>query len=150
MAIEVLLMSDVPNLGSEGEIVHVAEGHARNYLFPRKLAAPASDAMKKQLEKMRKNREEEKKAKVEAAQEMAKRLDKVSITISAKTGDDGKLFGSVPAAQILDALKDQGFGSVDKKDVELDQPIKELGVFEIKIRLHPEVHGTVKVWVVEE
>lgn len=149
MAIEVLLISDVENLGAEGDIVHVSEGHARNYLFPKKLAAPATEAMKKRLQKMRQVREEEKKAKLEAATDLAQRLAKVSITISAKTGGEEKLFGSVTTTQIQAALDDQGF-KIDKKDIVLDNPIKELGVFEVKVRLHPEVQGIVKVWVVEE
>lgn len=148
MAIEVLLMTDVPNLGSEGDIVRVADGYARNCLFPQKLAAQATEAMRNRLEKTRKVREEAKKAKIEAAKEFAKSLEKLSITITAKTGDE-KMFGSVTTSSIQDALKAQGV-EIDKKDILLDAPIKELGVFDVKIRLAPEVQGTVKVWVVEE
>lgn len=149
MATEVLLMSDVKDLGAEGDVVHVADGYARNYLFPQKLGAPVTEATRRQLEKLRRDREEQRKAELQAAGELANHIQTLSITIAVKTGEDGKLFGSVTNADIAEALKKQGV-ELDRHKLELEQPLRELGVFDVKVRLHPEVEGSVKVWVVEE
>lgn len=149
MAIEVLLMAEVEGLGHEGDVVKVADGHARNYLYPRKMAAPVTDAMRRRLAKMQATREIRRKEELEAAKELAAKVEKLSCTIQAKSGEEGKLFGSVTAADIIANLKGQGV-AVDKNVIQLETPIKELGVFNVKVRLHPEVEGTLRVWVVEE
>jgi large subunit ribosomal protein L9 len=149
MDTEVFLMADVAELGSEGEVVKVSEGYARNYLLPRKLAAPVTTATKRRLEKIRKDRESAKKAELAEAAEMAGKLAKASCTITVKVGKDEKLYGSVSATDIAAALKAGGV-DLDKHKIQLDEPIKELGVFDVKVRLHAEVEATVKVWVVEE
>lgn len=149
MGTEVLLMADVKDLGAEGEVVTVADGYARNYLFPRSLGAPVTEATRRRLAKMRAEREAEQKAALEGAREAAARLEGVSCTIAVKTGEDDRLYGSVTAANIVDALKAQGI-EIDKHSLALEHPIKDLGVFDIPVRLHPEVETTVKVWVVEE
>jgi len=145
---EVLLMADVKDLGAQGDVVNVSEGYARNYLLPRKLAAPVTAATRKRLEKMQKEREAARKLEVEAARELAARLEKVSCTIPVKSKDE-KLYGSVTVNDIVDSLKANGI-QMDKQKIELAEPIKELGVFQVKVKLHAEVETTIKVWVVEE
>lgn len=145
---EVLLMADVADLGSEGDVVKVSEGYARNYLLPRKLVAPVTAATRKRLEKIQKEREVVRKAELEAAKEMATKLEKVSCTIPVKAKDE-KLYGSVTVNDIADALKANGV-QMDKQKILLAEPIKELGVFDVKVRLHADVEATIKVWVVEE
>lgn len=149
MAREILLMQDVNDLGQEGDIVSVAEGHARNYLIPRGLAAPVTAAARRRYEKLRVERETERASALKSAQEKAAALGAVSLTITAKTSDGEKLYGSVTTAEIADALKEQG-QDVDRDSLTLDQPIKELGMFEVPVRVHPKVSVSVKVWVVEE
>jgi len=149
MATEVLLIKDVKSLGAEGEVVAVAEGYARNYLIPREFAAPVTEATRRRLEKMQRERREARAAELEQAREFANRLTTASCTIAVKTGEDEQLYGSVTAADIVAALKEQGL-DVDRHTLELDQPIRELGVFDVSVKLHPEVACTVKVWVVEE
>ena len=148
MTMQVLLIAEVKDLGSEGDVVQVAEGYARNYLLPRKLAAPVTDASRRQIGRLRADREARLAAGLNAARELAARLSSVSVTIPVKTGGD-KLYGSVGQADIVKALKDQGL-ELDRHAVELEHPLKELGVFDVKVRVHPEVEASVKVWVVEE
>ena len=149
MAVEVLLMADVENLGAEGEVVRVADGYARNYLLPRKLAAPVTDATRRMLAKKQKVRETQRQAETVAARELAGQIEKNSYTIVVKVGAEDKLFGSVTAADIADSLKQQGF-DVDKRKIALDDPIRELGVYDVKVKLLPEVEATMKVWIVQE
>lgn len=149
MSIEVLLMSDVRDLGDEGDVVTVADGYARNYLFPKKLGAVVTEATRRQLAKIRETREAERKEQLAVAGEKAKKLSGVSCTIAVKTDDEDKMYGSVTAVDIAEALKAQGV-EVDKHDLVLDKPIKELGVFDVNVKLDKEVEAAVKVWVVEE
>jgi large subunit ribosomal protein L9 len=149
MVMEVCLMADVADLGAEGDVVKVADGYARNCLIPRKLAAPVTEATRRKLAKIRKEREISSKAALEAAQKMSARLEGVSCTIAVKTGQDGKLYGSVSASDIVEALEKQGV-NLDKNTLQVEQPIKELGVFDVKVKLHADVEASVKVWVVEE
>jgi large subunit ribosomal protein L9 len=149
MAQEVLLMADVADLGEEGDVVSVNEGYARNYLLPKKLAAPVTDATRRQLTKLREQREMKRKSEVSAARELANRVAQVSLTIAVKTAEGEKLYGSVTETDVIDGLKDQGL-VIDRHQVVMDEHIKELGVYDVCVRLHPEVETTVKVWVVEE
>jgi large subunit ribosomal protein L9 len=149
MATEVLLMTDVKGLGAEGDVVSVSDGYARTYRLPQKLASAATEAAKRRLGKMRQDREAKRKEELAGATEMVRKLEKVSCTIPVKTGDDEKMFGSVTAATIIEALKGQGI-EIDKHQLMLDNPIKELGVFDVKVKLHPDVQASIKVWVVEE
>lgn len=146
---EVVLMADVKDLGSEGDVVKVADGYARNYLVPRKLAAPVTEATRRRLAKQRREREEAYKRDLVAARDVVAQLAKISCTMRVKAGAEEKLYGSVTSADIADALKAQGF-AVDKHKIDLAEPIKELGVYDVKIKLHPEAEAVVKVWVVEE
>jgi large subunit ribosomal protein L9 len=149
MATEVLLMADVAELGAEGDVVSVADGYARNYLFPRKLAAPVTEATRRRLAKIRVEREAARKMQVEQARALAARLEGVSCTLPVKAADNQTLYGSVTAADIAEALRHQGV-EIDKHCLVLDAPIKALGIYDVKVRLHPEIETAVKVWVVEE
>ena len=149
MPVEVLLMADVADLGVEGNVVSVTDGYARNYLFPKKLAAPVTVATKKRLEKMQRDREENRKASIVAAKELAAKMEATSYTIGVKTGDEDKMFGSVTPADIATVITAHGF-DVDKHKILLDEPIKKLGVYDVRVKLHADVDATIKVWVVEE
>ena len=148
MAKEVILMSDVDGLGIEGDIVKVAEGYARNFLLPRKLAAPVSDMARRQLDKHRAEREARLQREHEASRSLADKLETMSLTVTAKAGPDGKLFGSVGTGDIAEALAAQGL-EVDRHKIQTE-PLKELGVFDITVKAGPEIQATLKVWVVEE
>ena len=149
MAIEVILMSDVQGLGTEGEVVRVAEGYARNFLLPKKLAAAVTDATRRQLEKKRKEREAQLAVERAEAEALAAKIAQVSCTITVKTGEEGKLFGSVTAGHIAESLKGQGV-EIAKAQIELPDAIRELGVFNVPVNLKAGIQTTVKVWVVEE
>jgi len=149
MAIEVLLMAEVKDVGTEGDVVRVAEGFARNYLFPRKLAAPVTAATRRRLAKIQKEREVARKNELEQARAKAAEIEKNSYTVSAKAGSEEKLFGSVTTADLVESLKQHGV-EVDKSQILLDKPLKELGVYDVKVKVHPEVEATMKVWIVED
>ena len=143
---KIILESDIPNLGVAGDVKEVARGYARNYLLPRRLAAPASarattrwDAKKEQVAKERAD-------KLEAAKEMGKRIQEVAVGLSARAGQDGKLFGSVTSGHIADALAKKGL-PVDRRWVELKEPIRSTGEFTGAVRLHPQVRVTFKIQV---
>lgn len=149
MAVEVLLMNAVPGLGIEGDVVRVADGYARNYLFPNGLAAEVTAGKKRQIEKKRIERLELMRKEKAAAEELAKKFENISCTIAVKTSEGGKMFGSVTAAQIIEKLAEQGF-SLERNQLKLDAPLHELGVFDVTVTLHPEVKTALKVWIVEE
>lgn len=148
MAKEVILMADVDGLGIEGDIVKVAEGYARNFLLPRNLAAPVSNMARRQLDKHRAEREARLLREREASLSLAEKLDTLSLTLTAKAGPDGKLFGSVGPGDIATALEAQGL-KVDRHKIQTE-PLKELGVFDVVVKAGPDVQATLKVWVVEE
>jgi large subunit ribosomal protein L9 len=149
MAKEVILMTDIQDLGCEGDVVSVADGYARNYLLPQKKAAPVTEATRRQLEKRRADRQDEIAQRLKDAQRMADRLRDSSCTITVKAGPEGKLFGSVSAGDVVAVLKEQGL-ELDRSQLKLDDALRELGVFNIPVKLHPEVDATLKVWIVEE
>ena len=150
MSMEILLLSDIPDLGQAGDVVKVADGYARNYLLPRDLAAPVSPHALKRLEKMRKEREELTRIQLSEAKDKAAKLANVSVPIRAKTVDGTRLYGSIQAADIVAALEAGNKVTVDKAQVDLPEPIKETGTFDVVIKLHPDVAPAIKVWVVEE
>lgn len=146
---EVILLDIVPSLGNRGDTVKVKPGFARNYLFPRKLALPATESNQrvfKEEERVFAKRDELAK---NSAQKTATKLSDVSCTIPVQVGEEDKLYGSVTANDIAKVLKDQGF-KVDKKQVLLEEPIKQLGVYTIDVMLHREISAPIKVWVVKE
>jgi len=146
---KVVLRQTVKNLGEKGDIIRVSDGYGRNYLIPRQLAWEANEKNIRRL-KEEKRREEEKDEKIlRSASAFASKLDKVSCTIPVKVGDSEKIFGAVTSSDIREALLSKGI-DVDKKDILLDEPIKELGVYTVEVRIHPKVTGRVKVWVLKE
>ena len=149
MATEILLLSDIPDLGKAGDVVKVADGYARNYLLPKDLAAPVSQHALRRLAKLRKEREELSRIQMAEAKDKAAKLANVSVTIRAKTVDGTRLYGSIQAADIVAALEEGNKVTVDKAQVLLSEPIKETGTFDVTVKLHPEVESTIKVWVVE-
>ena len=149
MAVEVLLMDQVEGLGIEGDIVKVAEGYARNFLFPKGFATEVTEGKKRQIEKKRLERLSQLAKEKGVAEKLAKKIEGIECTIAVKVGDNGKLFGSVAIPQILEKLAEQGL-ELDKAKVNLATPLHELGVFDVALKLHSEVTGTLKVWIVEE
>ena len=149
MATEVLLMDQVEGLGIEGDIVKVADGYARNFLFPRGVASEVTEGKKRQIEKKRVERLAQLEKEKSAAEELVKKIDGVECTISAKVSENGKMFGSVGIPKILEKLEEQGL-KIDRSKIVLATPLHELGVFDVSVKLHPEVIGTLKVWIVEE
>lgn len=149
MATEILLMQDVPELGEQGTVVSVSDGYARNYLFPRKLAEPVTEASRRRLEKIRREQEAHRKATLADARRKAESLRDISVTIRARTSDGESLYGSVATGDIAEAINALGT-SVEANLIKLEQPIKELGTYDVTVKLHADVSVTVKVWVVEE
>jgi large subunit ribosomal protein L9 len=149
MAMEIILREDVQHLGKAGEVVKVKNGYARNYLLPQGLAYSATEANKKRIvyetDRITKQRAVEK----SAAETEAARLVGVRLTFVAKVGEEEKLYGSVTASDIQRQLEEQGF-QVDKRKVDLPEPIRELGEFRVGIKLHPEVRPEIVVTVVKE
>lgn len=143
--IEVILTHNIVGLGGESDQVKVAAGYARNYLLPQGLAVPVNQANKKRLEALKKRRSERETHDLNSMTELAKSIGKLIAVVTVKTGDDGKLFGSVTNGAIADALKTQFDISLDKKKIHLKEPIKSLGEYEVDLRLHSEVHATLKV-----
>ena len=145
--IEVILSHHIVGLGAESDQVKVAAGYARNYLLPHGLAFPLTQGNKKRLEALRKRRAEREAHDLNAMTELARSLGKMTLTIAMKTGDDGKLFGSVTNGTIADELKKQFEVTLDKRKIHLEKPIKSVGEHEAEMRLHVGVHTTLKVIV---
>lgn len=146
---EVILRSDVDKLGARGQVVRVAAGYARNYLLPKRLAVAATDANKKIVEQERQaalRREAKEKA---DAEELAKMLAAVSVTLVAKAGEQDQLFGSITAKDIAEALEKQNY-TIDRRKIQLAEPIRQLGEFTAPVRLHREVTVEIGVKVVKE
>jgi len=146
---EVILKQDVPNLGHEGEVVKVADGYGRNYLLPRKLAMQASEANKAVIEQMKAAAARRFATEKAKAQELAAKLEPVVISFTRKSGEQGHLFGSVTTADIAAGLAAQGF-EIDRRKVQLSEPLKSVGEYTVAIRLHREVTVHVKVKVAAE
>jgi len=146
---EVILREHVDNLGKRGEIVKVADGFARNYLLPRKLALPATAGNRKHVERERKIMEGREAQEKGAAEAIATRLAAVDIAIARRVGDTEQLYGSVTASDIVDFLKSKGF-EVDRRKLILPEPLKALGEFDVPLKLHREVTVPLKVKVVKE
>jgi len=146
---EVILNKDVDRLGKAGSIVNVKDGFARNFLIPNNLVVPLTSANLKRLEqeKQRKNLQSEK-AKKEA-EVLKERLSSLSLTIPVLTQEEDELYGSITSTDVAAVLKEEGL-NIDKKSIILDEPLKSLGIYEIPIKLHPDVLAKVKVWVVKK
>ena len=147
MSTKIILTAKVEHLGDEGELVSVADGYARNFLFPRSLAMPATAGNVKRVEQLRKKREAVQAAQLAEAQDLVAKLSKQSFTITASAGADEKLYGSVTAADIADALTKEGI-EIDRRKIALEHAIRTTGVFDVDVKLHPDVVTKVKIWVV--
>jgi large subunit ribosomal protein L9 len=146
---EVILREDIANLGARGQVVKVAPGYARNFLIPKKLAVTATDSNKKIVEQER-QAHLRKEAKLHGeAQDLATLISGVSVTITQKAGENGQLFGSVTSKDVADALAAKGF-TIDRRKIQLDEPIKQLGEFKVPVKLHKEVTAEVTVQVATE
>ena len=146
---KVILMKDVDRLGKAGQVVSVANGYARNFLIPNNRAKVATPGNMKILEVLKKKESAEETKRVEAARALANRISNLSLTISVQAGEEEKLFGSVTGDIIADALKEEGI-EIDKKDITLDEPIKKLGVYQVAVKVHPEVKASVRLWIVKK
>ena len=146
---DVILREDIANLGTRGQVVKVAPGYARNFLLPKKLAVSASGSNKKIIEQERQaHLRKEAKLQVEA-QELSKLMTGVSITINQKAGENDQLFGSVTSKDVADGLAAKGF-TVDRRKIQLDDPIKSLGEYKVPVKLHKDVTAEVTVIVAKE
>ena len=146
---EVILRRAVDNLGHPGDLVKVSAGYARNFLLPRGYAFEATPGNRKRIEQERQRLEAAETSRRDEAQGFADKLAEVSLTFSARVGDEGKLFGSVTAADIAHQLEAQGH-HVEKRQIDLHEPIRALGVYRVPIRLHADVRPEIKVWVIKQ
>ncbi len=146
---EVILREDVDKLGSRGQLVKVASGYARNFLLPKRLAVPATEANKKIIEQERQGHLRREAKVVADATDLAKMMADLSVTISQKAGESDQLFGSVTSKDIAEALEKQGY-TIERRKIALDEPIKTLGDFKVPLRLHHEVTTEITVHVVKE
>ena len=149
--VKVILRHDVPTLGSEGDIVGVKAGYARNFLLPKGHAFEATPAALKRIEEERRRLEVHAKRDFLEARRRAAQLEGVSLTFHARAGEEGKLFGSITSGDIADRLKELGTldFEIDRRQIVLEEPLKALGVFAIPVRLHHDVQPEIKVWVIK-
>ena len=146
---KVILTADVKSLGKKGEIVDVSDGYARNMLLPKKLGVEANAKNINDLKLQKANEEKVAKEHLEAAQAFAKEMENDHVIVSIKAGEGGRTFGSVSSKEIATAYKEQCGKEIDKKKIILPEPIKSFGVYEVAVKLHPKVTGTLKVKVQE-
>lgn len=146
---KVILRKDIKGTGQRNEVVNVADGYARNYLLPQGLAVEATPGNLQDLTLKKKQQEKEEQQELHQAQELKAQLEKVSLTIPMKTGEGGRLFGSISNRDISEALETEKGLKVDKRKIEVEGTIKELGTYPIAIKLHPQVTVTIEVQVVE-
>lgn len=145
---EIILRQAVENLGKPGDVVKVKAGYARNYLLPHGLAYEATPGNLKRIQLERDRLEAAENERRNKAQDLATKLEEVSLTFSARVGEEGKLFGSVTAADIHQQLEAQGY-HVERRQIDLHEPIKSLGVYKVPIRLHADVKPEIRVWVIK-
>ena len=144
---KVILTEDITNFGNAGDVVEVKKGYARNFLIPKKMAVKASKGNLSRVEQIktaRSNREEKRKKTLST---LAESLDGISIDVEVQVGEDDRVFGAVTQHIILEALRAKGF-NIERKTIQLEEPIKQLGVYNIEVKLHPEVRPQIRVWVV--
>ncbi len=146
---KVILRQEIPTLGKVGDIVNVKDGYARNYLIPRDFAFIATPGAIKAIEIEKKRHMKKLEKEREKAEALAKELAELTISIPMKVGEEGKLYGSVTAQLIAQELQIRNY-DIDKKNIYLEESIKTLGIFDVNIKLHPEVTATIKIWVISE
>jgi large subunit ribosomal protein L9 len=146
---DVILRQDVPDMGKSGTVLKVKDGYARNFLFPRELAYPATPDNLKRIQNLQKKRQAQDELNKKEAQRLADQLSKVSCTVAVEVNDLEKLYGSVTEIDIAKALELEGI-NVDKKAIILEKPIEELGIFDVTVQPHPEVTTKIRVWVTKK
>jgi len=146
---EVILIKDVSSLGKIGQVVKVKDGYARNYLLPRQHAYVATAANLKKIEQQEKNRKIQFAKEKAEADEYAEKLKKASITVNVEVNDLDKLYGSITETEIIQALAVEGF-KIEKKQIIIEQAIEELGIFDVGIKIHPEVIAKIRLWVTKK
>jgi large subunit ribosomal protein L9 len=146
---KVILRQNHESLGQIGDLVEVKEGFARNFLIPRKIAYVALKGNIKSLEEEKKTFLKKKQHELTTAENLAAQLEKVSVSIPVQVGEEDKIFGTVTTQMIADALKEKGF-EVDKRKIEIEEPIKSLGIYGVSVKVHANVNAKIKVWVVRE
>lgn len=146
---KVILRKDFESLGKMGDVVEVKPGFARNYLIPRNIAYAALKGNLKALEEEKKIHAKREQKELSKSEKLAVELEKVSVTIPVQVGEEDKIFGTVTSQMIADALAEKGF-EIDKRRIEIEEPIKSLGIYGVNIKLHPKVSAKIKVWVVRE
>ncbi|KAB3530310.1 50S ribosomal protein L9 [Alkaliphilus pronyensis] len=147
---KVILLQDVKGLGKKGQVANASDGYARNYLFPKNLAKEANEGNMKTLNQQKKSQQIKKEKELAAAKKVADNIEKITIEIKAKVGEGGRLFGSVTAKEIVELLEKIHKIKIDKRKVALSEPIRELGVKEVELKVYPNVIAKLKVNVIEE
>lgn len=144
---KIILLEDVKSVGKKGDLVELKDGYARNFILPKKLGVEATNENLNSLKLKKQNEEKQAKAQLEAAKELAAELEKMTVKLTIKAGEGGKAFGSVSSKEIAKAVSDQYGKEVDKKKIQLAEPIKTAGVQEVTVKLHPQVTAKLKVCV---
>lgn len=147
---KIILLQDVKSVGKKGDIIDANDGYARNFLIPKKMGVPANAENMNTLKLQKSNEAKVAQEQLEEAQRFAKELETKEVVLAIKAGEGGKTFGSVSSKEIATAYKEQCGITIDKKKIQLQESIKNFGVYEVRIKLHPKVTGTLKVKVKEQ
>ena len=146
---KIILKADIKDVGKKGELINASDGYARNYLFPRNLAMEATEGNIKTLEHQKAKEAKKKSEELQNAKDFAKKLSGLEVFIKVKTGESGKLFGSITSKDIVEEIKKQHKIEIDKKKIILEDAIKLAGIYDVEIKVYPEVHGKIKVNIVQ-
>jgi len=146
--VRIILLQDYEGLGKSGDQIEVKDGYARNFLFPKGLALKADKNSIKRFQEMARLKEMKQNRALKQSRELAEKLQALSLTVPVQVGEEDRVFGSVTSIEIAQQLKDKGY-DIDKRQIILAEPIKALGIFDIPIKLHPEITATVKLWVIK-
>lgn len=147
---QVLLLQDVKGLGKAGEVKNVADGYARNYLIPRQLATQATAGALRQVDEIKKAARTKQARAEQEAEELAQEIEQITLSFTAKAGESGKLYGSITAGHVAEALAEKLGMEVDKRKIQLEEPLKELGEHTVPIKLSPKVTGAIRVIIEPE
>jgi large subunit ribosomal protein L9 len=146
---KIILKEDLESLGKCGEVIQVKDGYARNYLFPKNLAIPATKGNLSSIEEITRQKKFRDEKKKKGEEKLKSDLEKISITAEVKVGEEDRVFGSVTSQNIAELLKEQGF-EIDKRRIDLEEPIKALGVYTVPVKIHGDVVANLKLWVVKK
>lgn len=146
---EIILLKDIENLGKEGDTVKVKDGFARNYLIPRKLAAPYTAGSVKLIESRKKRAALKLEKEKKGAEDLAKKISQISLTIPVESGVSDTLFGSITTETIFHALQQENI-QIDKKSITIEEPIRKLGIYTVEVKTHPEIKANLRIWVVKK